>query len=92
MQHGGGYLVFPDGRGPGGASQDPRAAAASAQQAQSGEQQLASPLFSDAIDMLLGSSGSRGRQESRMANWSDDGLPPATAPATASSIVAGACC
>ena len=92
VQHGGGYLIFPDGRGlAGGATGPPQrfSVPAGAAALQPGMQDTSSVLTSS-IEMLMGSSGANGRQESRMANWSDDGLPPANPASAAPDLVAGA--
>ena len=84
-------MVFPDSMRGEIALRDPRLGASGQVSGPNAPQnaQHVSTLFGDSINMLLGGSSSGGRQESRMANWSDDGLPPPAAPANASSIVAG---
>lgn len=73
VQHGGGYLLFPDGRSPGYVGADGRMVA---QAPGAGGEPPASAVFSNSIDMLVGGGTGGGRGEGRMANWSDDGLPP----------------
>ena len=92
VQHGGGYLIFPDGRGLAGGAGPPQrfgVLAGAAAALQPGMQDTSSVLTSS-IEMLMGGSGANGRQESRMANWSDDGLPPANPTSAAPDLVAGA--
>lgn len=91
LQQGEGYMVFPDSMRGDVTLRDPRFGGGGSALGPNAPQNTphVSALFGDSINMLLGGSSSQGRQESRMANWSDDGLPPPAAPATATNIVAG---
>jgi len=49
------------------------------------------PILTSSIEMLMGTGGmgSSSRVESRLANWSDDGLPPTGIAGEAPGLVAG---
>ena len=83
-QHG--YLVIQD-RQPGARSgQTPPG------QGEAQEPQVCNPILTSSIEMLMGNGGgAANRVEARLANWSDDGLPPVGFSSEAPGLVAGMC-
>jgi hypothetical protein len=87
LQHGG-YLLY-DRQGGRLAAGGGVAQAGQPQGSQGG--QGTNPILTSSIEMLMGTGGSSNRVESRLANWSDDGLPPVGIAGEAPGLVAGDC-
>ena len=59
-------------------------------QAEPAEPQVRNPILTSSIEMLMGTGGgASNRGEARLANWSDDGLPPVGFSSEAPGLVAG---
>ena len=82
MQHG--YFFIQD-RQPGS-----RLGSGQPGQSEAQEAQIRNPILTSSIEMLMGTSGgTSNRGEARLANWSDDGLPPVGFSSEAPGLVAG---
>lgn len=82
LQHG--YLFIQD-RQPGA-----RPGQAPPAQGHPQEPQVRNPILTSSIEMLMGTGGgAANRVEARLANWSDDGLPPVGFSSEAPGLVAG---
>lgn len=67
-----------------------RSGSAHAGQPEPQETQSRNPILTSSIEMLMGAGGgTSNRNEARLANWSDDGLPPVGFSSEAPGLVAG---
>ena len=81
LQHG--YFFIQD-RPPG------RLGSGQSGQAEPAEPQVRNPILTSSLEMLMGTGGgASNRGEARLANWSDDGLPPVGFSSEAPGLVAG---